>query len=107
MTAELDDLALNPKAGFQDTDAVSGYWNLCTLGVFEREDDLASEPGVDLLYPIDVDECGAVDAEEAGGIEAALELGDSLIDAVPASDCNGVSELVVSYKVSYGIEVEK
>ena len=98
---------LNAHARFQSADAIAGNGNLRSLGVFEGDDDLAGEPGVDLVDPFDVDECGAVDAEEAGRVEAALEFGDGLIDPVPAAGDDGVGELVLGDEVGDGVEVEE
>ena len=77
-TARRDGL-LDSQVGFQGADAVAGYWELGALGVFEEEDDFAGEPGVDFLDPVNVDEGGAMDADKAGGIEAAFKLGNGLI----------------------------
>ena len=77
-TARRDGL-LDSQAGFEGADAVAGYGELGALGVFEEEYDFAGEPGVDFLDPVNVDEGGAMDADKAGGIEAAFKLGNGLI----------------------------
>ena len=59
------------------------------------------------MDPVAVDQRGAMNAEEARGVEAALEFDDGLIDDVPMSIDDGLSELVVSYKMSDGLDVKK
>ena len=76
------------------------------LGIFEGEDNLAGKPGVYLVNPVHIHERGAVDAEKPCGVKTALEFGDGLVDAVPASAYDGVGELVVGNEISYCIEVE-
>ena len=44
------------------------------LSILEREDDFAGEPGIDFVDPVNVDQRGAVNAQEARWVEAALEL---------------------------------
>ncbi len=77
------------------------------IGVFEREDDLAGEPGIDLVNPLDIDQGGAVDAEEFCGIETALEVDDGLINAVTAAGNDGESELVLGDEMGDVVEREK
>ena len=48
-----------------------------------------------------------MDAEEPCGIEAALEVGDGLIDAVPAAVDDGIGELVLGDEMRDVIEREK
>lgn len=48
-----------------------------------------------------------MDAQETRGIEAALEFGDGLIDAMAMAIDHGVCELVVSHEVSYLFEVKE
>ena len=59
------------------------------------------------MDPVDVDESRAVDAEKVCRVKTALEFDDGLIDDVPMSIDDGVSELVVSYKMSDGLDVKK
>ena len=47
---------------FQGADTVAGYGELRVLCVFERKHDLPGEPRIDLVKPVDVDQCGTVDA---------------------------------------------
>lgn len=51
------------------------------------------------MNPVDVDEGGTVDAEELCGIEAALEIGNGLIDAVTAPVDHGEGEFILRGEV--------
>jgi hypothetical protein len=59
------------------------------------------------MDPVHIHQRGAVDAQKSCRVQAALKLDDRLIDAMPASIDNGISELVLSYKMSYNFEREK
>jgi hypothetical protein len=98
---------LNLKTIFKGSDAVAGYGELCVLCVFEREDDFAGEPGIDFMDPADIYQCRPVDAEELGGIKAALKIGDSLIDTMAASIDDREGELVVGDEVRDFVKGEK
>ena len=51
------------------------------------------------MDPVDVDECGSVNPDESGRIEAVLQIGDGLVNAMflAAGDCEG--ELVLGDEV--------
>jgi len=98
---------LDSQMGLEGADAVAGDRELGTLGVFQVEDYLACEPGVDFLNPVHIDECGAVDAEEAGGVEAVFKFGNGLIDGVAVAVGDGEGELVLGYEVGDGFKVEE
>ena len=55
--------------------------------VFHDDEVAAAEPGLDLLHEIDVDDGGAVDAEEPCGIELLFEALESLADFEGALAC--------------------
>ena len=74
------------------------------LSIFEREDDFAGEPRIDLVNPVNIDQGGAVDAQELCRIEMAFEIGDGLVDAVAAAVDDGVGELVVGEEVGDVVE---
>src|ERR1035437_3724713 len=77
------------------------------LHVFEGDDDLAGEPCVEFLNPVDVDEDCSMDAQEVCGVEAVLEISDGLVDAVRSTvDC-GIGRLVLRGEVRDGVEVEE
>ena len=100
-------VGLQTKSLLEVADAVSCYGELRVLRVFQRDDDFAGEEGVELLNPVGGDEHGAMDAEEAGGVEALFEVGDSLIDGMAAPADDGVSELVTGDEVRHLIEIEE
>jgi len=95
------------EVGFENADAVAGDGNLRVLSILEREDDFAGEPGIDFVDPVNVDQRGAVNAQEARWVEAALEIGNGLIDRVAAAFNDGVGELVLGDEVGDGVEVKK
>ena len=98
---------LYTEAFFHAADTVAGDRELGVLRVLEREDDSASEPRVDLVNPVGVDESGSVYAQKLGGVETAFQLDDGLMYAVPASVDYGVGELVVCNEMSHVIERQK
>ena len=100
-------VALNSQSRFKNADAVAGDWDLSALGIFERDNDLAGEPGIHFVDPIDVDQGRAVDSQEAGSVQAALQFRYGQVNIVPMAVDHCISELVVGYEVSYRVEVEE
>ena len=77
------------------------------LLILERDNDFACEPRIHFVDPVDIDQGGAVNSQELRGIEAVFEIGDGLVDAVPASVQDRKCELVLGEKMRDVVECKK
>ena len=77
------------------------------LRILEGKNNLPGKPRVDLLDPVNIHQGRSVDAQKARGIKPVLKLCNALIHAVTMAIHHCISQLVVSYEMSYFIQIEK
>ena len=67
------------QAGFQFANSITGNLQFCSAFRLEADDHATSEPGMHFINEREIQECGAMDADESRGIELALEFVDRRI----------------------------
>ena len=90
---------LKTQSVFQLADAIARNGQFRPFGIFQAHEQAASEPGMDLIDEIRIDDDGAMNADKARRVEIVFEFGDGTIDHVVIIGSRRIGQFVLCEKV--------